>query len=339
MDKLVSAIVVNWNGRELLPTCLDSLFRQSYKNLEIIVVDCASEDESVPFIKKNYPLTKVIELKQDFGPPYAINLASRQAEGDYILILNNDVILPEDMLSMLVQEMEKDENCVINPAELDWEGRYVKSGCAEPWIAPILSKVIKIKSNTTFYPSTACCLVSKKLLLENPLNEKLFLYEDTEWGWRLQLKQVKIKVLPDAHFIHKNEGTLSKSNKLAFILGRVPVATQFVCFRFSTFLAFLPLTIIRYYLSPIRILRYLKNSPICLFYFYSGFFGFFVNFRKYLPERKKVRAERKVGDWEILKIMLGSVRYKEKAKREWLERNQTKEENLHEPEIVGYHSN
>ncbi len=261
LDRLVSAIVVNWNGMQFLPTCLDSVFKQSYKNIEVIVVDCASKDESVEFIRKNFPLTKIIELKEDKGPPYAINLAARQAEGDYILILNNDVILPEDMLSKLVKEMDVDENCAINPVELDWKDEYFKSGCIEPWISSFLSKFFKVKGNTTFYPSTACCLASKKILLENPLNEKLFLYEDTEWGWRLQLKQIKIKVLPDAYFIHKNQGTVSKSRKLAFILGKLPITTQFVCFKFFTFLTVFPLTLILYYLSPLRILRYLKIVP------------------------------------------------------------------------------
>jgi len=338
-EKKVSAIVVNWNGMEFLPTCLDSIFKQTYKNLEVIVVDCASKDESVSWTTKNYPKAKIIFLQKDPGPPAAINLAARQAEGDYILILNNDVILPEDLVSRLAKEMKKDENCVVTAAELDWERRYVKSGCIEPWISPFLSKFIKIKGDTTFFSTTACCLISKKLLLENPLNEKLFLYEDTEWGWRLQLKQIKTKILPDIGFIHKGQGTVSKSKRLAFVLGRVPIATQFICFRFLTFLAFLPLTIIRYYLSPITVLRYLKNSPICLFYFYKGFLGFLVNFYRYLPERKKVQAERKAGDSQILKIMIGSIYYKKQAKKEWLGRNQIQRGNIDEPETVGCLSN
>ncbi len=336
-QKKVSAIVVNWNGLKFLPVCLESLFKQTYKNLEVIVVDCASKDESVPFIKSNYPKAKVIELKQDFGPPYAINLAAREAQGEYILILNNDVYLPENLVSELVEELQKDANTVITPVELNWQYQYVKAGCIEPWISPFLSKFFKIKGDTTFYPSTACCLVSRKLLLENPLNEKLFLYEDTEWGWRLQLKGIKIKVLLNSSFVHKNQGTVSQSKRLAFILGKVPLTTQYICFKFPTFLALLPLTLVLYYLSPLRMLRYLKNNPLGLLHFYKGFFEFFVKFISYLPEKKKIRAERKVGDWQILKIMLGSINFKKRHEKEWLSKNQIKRE--YEREGVGYHTN
>lgn len=320
-EKKVSAIVVNWNGIKFLPVCLDSIFKQTYKNLEVIVVDCASKDESVPFIKSNYPLTKAIELKRDFGPPYAINLATREAQGEYILILNNDVHLPENLVTEMAAELEKDENCVINPAEFNWKGKYFKSGCIEPWISPFLSMFFNVKGDVTFYPSTACCLVSKKILLENPLNEKLFLYEDTEWGWRLQLKKIKIKVLPNAYFVHKIQGTVSKSKRLAYILGRVPIATQFICFKLPTFIALFPLTLLFNYLSLWRILVFLKNSPISLFYFYKGFFEFFVNPASYLPERRKVQRERRIGDWEILKIMIGSIYYGKQAEKQWMERH------------------
>jgi GT2 family glycosyltransferase len=322
-----------------LPICLSSLFNQTYKELEVIVVDCASKDESVPFIKSNYPLIKVIELKQDFGPPYAINLATKEAQGKYILILNNDVYLPDNLVAEMVAELEKDEECVINPVELDWEGKYFKAGCIEPWISPFLSKFIKLKGDTTFYASTACCLASKELLSENPLNEKLFLYEDTEWGWRLQLKKIKIKVMNDIGFIHKCQGTVNKSKKLAYIVGKVPIATQFICFRFFTFLVVFPLILILHYLSPRRILSYLKNSPISMLYFYKGLFEFLIKFPRYLPERRKVQTERKIGDWQILNIMIGSIYYKKQAQKEWHQRNQIQKENVSEPQTVSCHSN
>ncbi|HEX9912435.1 MAG TPA: glycosyltransferase family 2 protein [candidate division Zixibacteria bacterium] len=321
-EKKVSAIVVNWNGIKFLPTCLNSIFKQTYKNLEVIVVDCASKDDSVSFIKSNYPLTKVIELKQDFGPPHAINLAAREVQGEYVLILNNDVYLPENLVTEMASELEKDENCVINPAEFDWEGKYFKSGCTEPWISPFLSKFFKVKGESTFYPSTACCLVSKRVLLENPLNEKLFLYEDTEWGWRLQLKKIKIVVLPNVYFIHKNQGTVSRSKKLAYILGIVPIATQFICFKLSTFIVLFPLTFLLNYVSIWRTLIFLKNYPIGLFYFYKGLLEFFVNFNQYHSKRKKVQSERKITDWTILKIMVGSIYYQKQAQQQWVERTE-----------------
>ena len=151
--KKVSAIVVNWNGMEFLPTCLDSIFKQDYNNIEVIVVDCASRDESVSWIVENYPKTKVIALQKDPGPPAAINLAAREAKGEYILILNNDVILPEDLIEKMAKELRTDKNCVINPVELNWEGRYVRSGIPDLLFGRYLSYFIKVKGDSPFYPS------------------------------------------------------------------------------------------------------------------------------------------------------------------------------------------
>ncbi|MCK4223698.1 MAG: glycosyltransferase family 2 protein [candidate division Zixibacteria bacterium] len=316
LDRLVSAIVVNWNGMQFLPTCLDSVFKQSYKNIEVIVVDCASKDESVEFIRKNFPLTKIIELKEDKGPPYAINLAARQAEGDYILILNNDVILPEDMLSVLVKEMKKDENCVINPVELSWEREYRQAGCTGPWISHQLYKRFKQPGQVPSYPSTACCLVSKGVLKRIPLNENLFIYEDTEWGWRLHLKGIKLKVLLSASFLHKCEGTIiGDSPKSAFIYGRTPLATLFICFKWPTLSILLPFLLINYYLNPKRIGYLLVKRRLVPFL--KGFFSFFEKLPLFIQDRKKVQKNRKINDLELLKIIIGSFDFQKNAKKKW----------------------
>jgi GT2 family glycosyltransferase len=311
----VSAIVVNWNGMEFLPTCLDSIFKQSYKNLEVIVVDCASKDESVSCIAENYPKTKVIVLQKDPGPPSAINLAARQAEGEYILILNNDVILPKDMITKMIEEMKKDENCVINPVELDWERKYRQAGCTDPWLARHLSKFIKITGDAPSYPSTACCLVSKKLFLDTPLNENLFIYEDTEWGWRLHLNGVKNKVLLSSFFLHKCGATLGNSAKRTFLQGRTPLATFFICFKLSTLSVLLPYLLITYYLSPKRIAYFFVKG--WLGSFLMGILSFFEKLSLFIQDRRKSQKDRKIADMELLKIIIGSISFQETAKQEW----------------------
>jgi GT2 family glycosyltransferase len=321
---------------EFLPTCLDSLAKQNYKNLEIIVVDCASRDESVSWIAENYPRTKVIVLQKDPGPPAAINLATRQAKGEHILILNNDVILPKDMITKMTKEMQKDENCVINPAELDWQGEYRQAGCTDPWLARYLSKFIKITGDSPSYPSTACCLISKKLLLDTPLNENLFIYEDTEWGWRLHLKQIRIKVMLDTFFLHKC-GASMNSSKSAFINGKTPLATIFICFKWSTLLWLIPYLLIIYYFNLKKLGYYLIKGG--LFSFFKGILSFFVKLPLFIQDRKRAQKERKIGDGEFLKITIGSINFKKKCKDEWIKRNQTQKEKINEPKFVSCHSN
>jgi len=254
--QLVSVIVVNWNGLEFLKSCFNSIFSQSYGNMEVIMVDCDSRDSSVRFVEMNYPLVKVIELKEDLGPPYAINLAAREAKGDYVLILNNDVHLPEELIEKMVEKLEDDENSVVTPVELNWRGEYVHSGIPEYWIGRYLARFVKTEGRSPFYPSTACCMTTRDILLSLPLNESLFMYEDTEWGWRLHLNTIRIKVVPEASFLHKGAGTkLDCSPRQAFYVGRVIFATCFVCFRLPTFLLTLPILSVAHLRNVFRFLR------------------------------------------------------------------------------------
>jgi GT2 family glycosyltransferase len=319
MEKLVSVIVVNWNGVGFLKDCFNSISAQTYENLEVIMVDCASSDESVPFVKENFPQVRVIELKEDPGPPSAINLAARDSEGDYLLILNNDVRLPEDLIKRTAEELQRGENCVVTPVELNWEGEYLHSGIPEYWIGRYLAKFVKLRGRSPFYPSTACCLTTREILLSLPLNEDLFMYEDTEWGWRLHLNRVRIKALPEAFFFHKGAGTkLDCSPRQAFFVGRVVFATCFVCFRFLTFLVVLPILCLSHLRNGFRFLR--RKRLASLYSYLGGIIDFFRHPAVWMRARSEVQAQRQLGDWEILKLMAGSIDFEKHARREWMER-------------------
>jgi GT2 family glycosyltransferase len=316
MGKLpkVSCIVVNWNGMEFLPTCLDSIFKQSYKNMEVIVVDCASKDESVRFIKNNYLMAKVIELKQDFGPPHAINLASKQAEGEYILILNNDIYLPENLVTEMVVELKKDENCVINPVQLDFNGNFIGAGYPARDFG--LQNLFKPEELRPFFSCTACCLVAKRIIERNLFNEFFFMYEDLEWGWRLNLKNVKPKPLLNSYFLHKNAGSVIKGSPKQEKMAIYNIlATHYICFKCSTLFLLFPamvFTLLKKFLLLFRRNLALVNS------FFRGIFRFF----KYMPKlsqyKRKIQNERVIkSDLRIFKMMVGSSLFLNHLKNHW----------------------
>ncbi len=314
--KLVSVVVVNWNGMEFLPSCLGSVFNQSHTNLEVLLVDCVSRDHSVAFVRSHYPDTKIMELKRDLGPAHAINLAVRQARGELILILNNDVILPADMLSRLLAHMDVD-TCVLNPVELHSSGAYVGSGCHCTWIGRFLYGLLGLSGNQPFYPSTACCLVTRELILENPLNENLFMYEDTEWGWRLHLNGVELRTSGETYFLHRSSGSenVPYSPKQAFLMGRAVSATCFICLKLPTLVLLSPALMLNF-LSQIS--RYAKRGKLASIRSYvRGHVDVLVNFRRFASDRKRVQMARKVGDLRILRIMAGSVDFAHKARKEW----------------------
>jgi len=107
---LVSIIIPNLNGEKVLPYCLDSLLRQTYKNFEIIIVDNGSTDKSLDIIYK-YSLSNtkihIIHLKRNIGYSAAITLGAKHSNGKYILATNNDIIFDENYLKNLVETIEK----------------------------------------------------------------------------------------------------------------------------------------------------------------------------------------------------------------------------------------
>ncbi len=87
---LLSIIIPHWNGLRFLPTCLAALERQTYPNIEVIVVDNHSHDGSQALIKREYAWVKLIELAENRGFTGACNVGIQAARGDFIALLNND---------------------------------------------------------------------------------------------------------------------------------------------------------------------------------------------------------------------------------------------------------
>src|SRR5512144_1055727 len=88
---LVSVVVVNWNGIECLPECIDSLEGQSYRHLELLIVDNGSTDGSLPWLKGRCAGTwRLIELPVNRGFAGGVNAGIREAHGEFVALLNND---------------------------------------------------------------------------------------------------------------------------------------------------------------------------------------------------------------------------------------------------------
>lgn len=98
----ISVIIPNWNGQPFLQTCLDALLAQTYPNIEVIIVDNASEDGSQDYIKQHYPDVRLIELSENRGFTGACNVGLEAAEGDYLALLNNDTEVHPDWAAAVV---------------------------------------------------------------------------------------------------------------------------------------------------------------------------------------------------------------------------------------------
>jgi len=103
----VSINIVIYNGLKYIKPCFDSIFNQSFKDFEVIVIDNNSSDGSVNFIKENYPDAKLILNNENAGFAKAHNQAINFNNSEYVLVINQDIILESDFIEKLVDFMDK----------------------------------------------------------------------------------------------------------------------------------------------------------------------------------------------------------------------------------------
>jgi GT2 family glycosyltransferase len=243
----VSIIVVNKDKKELLQECLSSIFVQSYKNFEVIVVDNASRDGSVEMVKKEFPDVRLIVSDKNLYYCQGYNLGISEARGDYILCINNDVFLDPDFLSHAIKGFSK--NCrvgqvggkIINSItnKIDSGGQFLS--LSRRAIERGYGKDIKYNWPEGFiWGCPGCCvLYSRKMLEEIKLNNREYFdssykayLEDLDLNWRANRFGWKAYYMPEAIAYHKRGQTgwinsypfgylnLSPEFKIQFILNR-----------------------------------------------------------------------------------------------------------------------
>ncbi|UCG25321.1 MAG: glycosyltransferase family 2 protein [Chloroflexota bacterium] len=101
----VTILILNWNGRQLLPRCLAALQALEYPDYRVVVADNGSSDDSLDFVRETYPEALVVDLGQNLGFARGNNAAfSRLADAsDILVLLNNDVYVRPGWLKSLVE--------------------------------------------------------------------------------------------------------------------------------------------------------------------------------------------------------------------------------------------
>ena len=109
---LVVTVIPNWNLKEELAECLDSLAVSTYRQHQVVVVDNGSTDGSQAFVKERYPLVHLISLDENLGYAAALNEGIQHAQrlgAGYVFALNNDTVVQPDVLSRLVSVLSSDK--------------------------------------------------------------------------------------------------------------------------------------------------------------------------------------------------------------------------------------
>jgi GT2 family glycosyltransferase len=104
----VSVIILNWNGKKFLKSCLDSLAAQTYRDFETVLVENGSTDGSANFVRDEYPWVRLVALPENTGFAEGNNRGLASCTGEYIVTLNNDTRVEPDFLEELVRPVNAD---------------------------------------------------------------------------------------------------------------------------------------------------------------------------------------------------------------------------------------
>jgi len=233
----VSIIILNWNQKDITLKCLRSLTKVTYPNYEVILVDNGSKDGSLAAIKKEFPEIKVIKNKRNLGVAGGRNVGIRYAQKkkiDYILLLDNDIIVNKDFITEMVKVAEKDKNIGILTGKILFDSQPNRIWCAGGSL-----NLYRCQFKLIGYDEidkgqydrikevdhiTGCCFMIKKRVVDDIglLDQSFIQYfgEDTDWCLRAKKKGYKIVYVPNSKIWHHIIKKTSISDRYWYLKGR-----------------------------------------------------------------------------------------------------------------------
>lgn len=191
MQKLISIIIVNYNGEKWLKGCLTSLENQSYKNFEIIFVDNHSSDKSLAIVrglKPKFSRLKIVVNKRNFGFAEGNNIGYMHAKGEYLVLLNTDTIVKRDYLENFIQVFNEYPNAGIAQSKLGLlKDPQIIDSCGSYWTDTTFMYYIGNgkKSDVSLYNKSFLVFSVKgaSMLIKRELIEKVGLFDPDFWSY------------------------------------------------------------------------------------------------------------------------------------------------------------
>ncbi|MHC4944401.1 MAG: glycosyltransferase family 2 protein [Planctomycetota bacterium] len=245
-----SMVIVNWNTRELLLGCIQSIMEETRASaLEIIVVDNASTDGSIEAVKERFPEVRVIANAENLGFARANNIGIRESTGRYVCLVNSDIIALDLCVDRMVDYLDEHEDIgALGPKTIN-EHRKLRRNCREfpslrnafcqaLFLDRIFPRSRLLRGRTLDYDFltpreievlSGCFLMVRRKALEEVglLDENFFIYgEDVDWGRRFHDQGWKCVLYPGAQAIHIGGASSSRQN-IRFLLERMRADHQY----------------------------------------------------------------------------------------------------------------
>jgi len=215
----VSVIILNWNGRDLLASCLASVAAQAYGDFETIVVDNGSSDGSLEMVGERFPEVRVVANAANEGYCRGNNQGIRAAGGTLVVLLNNDAEIAPDFLERLVEAAELDPEFGMFAPRIMMFDRQSVFDSAGLLVYPdgICRSRAWLEKDVGQYDEpdevlgpNGCAAMYRRSMLDDVglFDEHYFAYlEDLDLAFRGQLRGWRCRYVPDAIALHKKSMT------------------------------------------------------------------------------------------------------------------------------------
>ncbi len=219
-----SIIIPSYEGAENLSECLNSIDRQTFRDFEVIVVDNGSRQDLRAAVLK-FSFARIIRIEKNNGLPPAFNIGIKNARADWIFLLNNDTLLPDDFFAKLAAGMETHHgfDIYVPKTLFSWAKDTINTAGTVPRVSGSWDDIgLKKKDSPDFnvpkevFGGCGVAIAMKRKMFDQMgmFDEDYFLYcEDVDIAWRSRAYGYKAFYLPSAFLYHK-WGQSTKGSKM-----------------------------------------------------------------------------------------------------------------------------
>jgi hypothetical protein len=261
----VAVVIVHWNRKNLLEQFLPAVVNSTYPNLEIVIADNHSTDNSLEYVKANFPQVKIVENDDNYGYAGGYNHALKYVSADYYVLLNNDIEVTNNWIEPVIEAMEFDKQlAACQPKMLDYKNKnqFEYAGASGGYIDSLgyvfcRGRIFESLEEDThqydteeyiFWATGACLFVRANVFHKvGGFDEHFFAHmEEVDLCWRMQLSGYTLKVIPKSFVYHVGGGTLNKMspektylnfrNSLIMLTKNVPLSKLIWLIPFRSFL-------------------------------------------------------------------------------------------------------
>lgn len=313
MKKTISIIILNYNGKKFLGDCIKSVLMQSYSDFEIIFVDNGSTDGSIDFVKSNFNDTrlKCYSTGENIGFAGGNNYGLKYAEGEYIVLLNNDTVADKNWLKNLFEVISKNKNSGAVQSLVITEGiplKYYEINGTLNLFGHNIMEVFPIGEDGigNIFQVTGCSLITRKKMIEEIgglfLDEYFMYAEDSYFSFKLKFAGFDILHNSNSVVHHKGNATSKdfKNSLVTFYQERNRILNFLLFFSNKFLLKYFPLLLFN---LKIKLIYSILTGKYSFYGILKAYLWFIKNIKWIKLQRKETAKYKKVNEEEIIKLL------------------------------------